>query len=139
MASIQVFFVGNVGGEVTNSVTPNGHENIKFSVAVNEKRGGNDTTTWLRCTAWGSRAKGLTTLAQSGGFASGAQVVVAGTLTSREYQDRNGTTRTSLDVDAQSVDIVKYAGGDRRDDARAQFRQGMEAQGGYEDMSSVPF
>lgn len=118
MAAINVFFHGNIGGEVKNGVTPNGHENIKFSVAVNDKRGGNETTQWINCTAWGARAKGLTTLAQSGGFASGAQVVVAGTLTVREYVDRNGATKTSVDVDAQSVEVVKYAGGESREDGR---------------------
>src|SRR5699024_1837554 len=83
MADINVFFVGNIGGEVKNNVTPNGHENIKFSVAVNSRRGGNETTTWMRCTAWGGLSKGLTTLAQNGGFASGDQVGVAGSLTGR--------------------------------------------------------
>lgn len=110
MATAIVIIAGNIGGEVKNGVTPNGHENIQFSVAVNDRRGGNEATAWYRCTAWGSTAKGLTTLAQNGGFASGATVIVNGTLRPREYQDRNGVTRTSLDVDAASVDIVRYAG-----------------------------
>lgn len=116
MATAIVIIAGNVGGEVKNNVTPNGHENIQFSVAVNDRRGGNETTAWYRCTAWGSTAKGLTTLAQNGGFASGATVIVNGTLRPREFTDRNGQQRTSLDVDASSVDIVKYAG-QQQDDA----------------------
>ena len=109
MATAIITICGNVGGEVKNDVTPNGAENIKFSVAVNDRRGGSEATAWYRCTAWGSTAKGLTTLAQNGGFASGATVIVNGTLRPREFTDRNGVTRTSLDVDAASVDIVKYA------------------------------
>ena len=135
MSTAVVTISGNVGGDVKNGITPNGHENIQFSVAVNQKRGGEESTAWYRCTAWGGTAKGLTSLAQSGGLASGAQVIVVGTLTPREYTDRNGVTKTSLDVNASTVDIVKYAS-DRRDDARQDFRQdGNE----YQDMSEIPF
>lgn len=136
MATAIVTISGHIGGDVKNDVTPNGAENIKFSVAVNSKRGGQESTAWYRCTAWGRTADGLTTLAQSGGFASGAQVIVVGSLTPREFTDRNGANRTSLDVNAQIVDIVKYAGGDRRDDARQEFQQ---AGNEYTDMANVPF
>lgn len=141
MATAVVTISGNVGGEVTNHITPNGHENIKFSVAVNTKRGGEESVAWYRCTAWGGTAKGLTTLAQNGGLASGAQVIVVGTLQPREYEDRNGATRTSLDVNASTVDIVKFAntGSDRRDDARQDFRQQGEAMDDAVDLNSVPF
>lgn len=101
---------GNIGGDPQNGVTPNGAEHIKFSVAVNDRRGGNESTTWFNCTAWGATARGLTTLAQNGGFDKGASVIVIGRFTKREYTDKSGQQRTSLDIDAQTVEIVKYAG-----------------------------
>ena len=38
--------------------------------------------------------------------AKGAKVLVNGTIISREYTDRQGQQRTSLDVNAQSVDLL---------------------------------
>lgn len=137
MATAIVTISGNVGGNVENRVTPSGHENIQFSVAVNDRRGGNESTAWYRCTAWGATAKGLTTLAQNGGFASGAQVIVNGTLRPREFTDRNGQQRMSLDVDASSVDIVKYAGD--RNEPHAPANRPYTGEDEPVSMDSIPF
>lgn len=104
--STTVHFLGTLGSDPENGVTPNGAENLKFRAAVNTRQGQNENTTWYSVTAWGSTAKGLTTLAERGLLAKGARVVVVGTLTSREYTDRQGQPRTSLDVNANSVDLV---------------------------------
>ena len=104
--STTVHFLGTLGTDAEPGQTTTGTENLKFRAAVNTRQGQNENTTWYSVTAWGATAKGLTTLAQRGLLAKGARVVVAGTLTSREYTDRNGQTRTSLDVNANSVELV---------------------------------
>ena len=104
--SATIHFLGTLGSDPENGTTPNGADNLKFRAAVNHRQGQTESTTWYSVTAWGSTAKGLTTLAQRGLLAKGARVVVVGTLTSREYTDRNGQQRTSLDVNANSVELV---------------------------------
>lgn len=101
-----VVFLATLGTDPENGRTPNGAENLKFRAAENVRQGQNEITTWYSVTSWGNSAKGLTTLAHRGLLAKGARVVVTGTLTSREYQDRNGQTRTSLDVNAHDVQLV---------------------------------
>src|SRR5690606_23384941 len=101
-----IVFLGTLGTDPEAGRTPNGHENLKFRAAENVRQGQNEITTWYTVTAWSGTAKGLTSLAVKGLLAKGARVVVTGTLTSREYQDRNGQTRTSLDVNAHDVQLV---------------------------------
>jgi single-strand DNA-binding protein len=111
-----IHFLGTLGSDPETGTTPNGTENLKFRAAVNTRHGQNENTTWYSVTAWSGTAKGLTTLMQRGLLAKGARVVVSGTLTSREYTDRNGQTRTSLDVNANNVELVnppKNAAGPR--------------------------
>lgn len=104
--SAYITFSATLGTDPENGVTPNGAENLKFRCAVNTRVGQNENTSWYSVTTWGGTAKGLTTLAERGLLAKGARVLVNGTLTAREYQDRQGQTRTSLDVNAQSVDLI---------------------------------
>lgn len=104
--STTVHFLGTLGSDPEPGQTPNGHDNLKFRAAVNTRQGQNENTTWYSVTAWSGTAKGLTTLAERGLLAKGARVVVTGTLTSREYTDRNGQQRTSLDVNATNVELV---------------------------------
>jgi single-strand DNA-binding protein len=129
--------VGNLGGEPETRVTPNGKTNVGFSVAVNSKRGGEERTTWFRVTAWGQLAEVLTDLAQRGAFAKGSQVFVSGRIEAREYQDKNGATRTSLDVNASEVQLVggrPVSGGALPGD---EDRGG--GGGGYQDVDDIPF
>ena len=121
-----IHFLGTLGTDAEPGTTPSGAENLKFRAAVNTRQGQSENTTWYSVTAWGGTAKGLTTLAQRGLLAKGARVVVAGTLISREYTDRNGQQRTSLDVNANSVELVNPPKG--ADTGRL-----------IDDMNSVPF
>src|SRR5690606_18712676 len=101
-----VTFLGNLAFDPETGRTPSGHENLKFRALVNSRQGQQEVVTAFNVTAWSGTAKGLTSLAVKGLLAKGARVVVTGTLTSREYQDRNGQTRTSLDVNAHDVQLV---------------------------------
>lgn len=101
-----VTFLGNLAFDPETGRTPSGHENLKFRALVNSRQGQQEVVTAFNVTTWGGTAKGLTTLAERGLLAKGARVLVNGTLTAREYQDRQGQTRTSLDVNAQSVDLI---------------------------------
>ena len=131
IALVQI--IGNLGADAETAITPSGKTNCKFRVAVNSKRGGEERTTWFSVTAWGQLAETLTDLAQRGALAKGSQVFVSGRIESREYQDRNGVTRTSLDVNASEVQLV----GGRP--VNGGPLPGDEEPGGVRDVEDIPF
>lgn len=111
----KVILVGNLGRDPETRYTPNGIMNVQFSMAVsrrwNDQSGQQqERTTWFRVTAWRKLAETMDSLTQSGYLAKGKQVYVMGTLESREYQDQNGVTRTSLDVSADEIQLLGSRG-----------------------------
>lgn len=105
IAKISLF--GNLGRDPETKYTPNGHMNLQFTVAVGRKdRDGSDVTAWYRVTAWGKTAEALDKLVQMGALVKGRQVFVSGTLEPREYTAQDGTPRTSLDVNADNVQLA---------------------------------
>jgi single-strand DNA-binding protein len=131
IATVQV--VGNLGGDPETGITPNGKENVKFSIAVSKRnRDGSEVTNWYRVTAWAGLATTLTDLTQRGSLAKGSKVFVSGRLEPREYTDKNGALRTSLDVSANEVQLV----GERRDQSGG--GGGGQSQD-YRDVDDIPF
>ena len=90
--------------------TPQGTAVCNFSVATTERRKDRsgefqDITTWFNVSLWGSRAE-----ATNQYLSKGKLVYIEGRLTQREYQDRDGKTRTSLDVNASDLQFVGARG-----------------------------
>lgn len=91
--------------------TPNGTMNVSFSIATNRKfrdSSGQDQerTNWFNVTAWGRLAETLDNMGQQGYLRKGRQVYVYGRLEAREYTDKDGKNRTSLDVNASEVQLL---------------------------------
>ena len=116
MASVsQITLVGHLGRDPETRYTPNGRMNVTFTLAVNRRRtdaSGNlqESTNWFRVTGWGRLAESLDKLTQQGALTKGRQVFVSGNFEAREYQDQNGQTRTSLDVNADEVQLLGSRG-----------------------------
>src|SRR5215210_4957288 len=112
MAGIsKVILIGNLGRDPETRYTPSGAMNVQFTMAVsrrwNDQAGQQqERTTWFRVTAWTRLAETLDSLTQSGALVKGRQVYVLGSLESREYQDQQGQTKTSLDVRADEVQLL---------------------------------
>ena len=112
MAGIaKITLVGNLGRDPETRYTPNGTMNVRFTMAVsrrfNDQSGQQqERTTWFSVTAWGKLAETADRLAQSGYLTKGKQVYVDGRIESREYQDQQGQTRTSLDVTANELQLL---------------------------------
>ena len=146
MSLAKVTLLGNLGRDPETRYTPNGRMNVSFSVATSRRwndAGGNlqENTTWFRVTAWGRLAETLDKLTQQGALAKGRQVLVIGSIEQREFTGQDGQTRTSLDVNA---DEVQLAG--NRGDGGGQFGGPMnqERGGDFEQpndggMDDVPF
>ena len=116
MAGIsKVILIGNLGRDPETRYTPNGTMNVQFTMAVSRNfrdQSGQqqERTNWFRVTAWGKLAEILDGLSQQGFVTKGRQVYVEGRLEAREYQDQNGQTRTSLDVNATEFQLLGTRG-----------------------------
>jgi single-strand DNA-binding protein len=104
----KITLVGNLGRDPETRYQQNGRMNVQFTMAVSRQRRDaadnlTEVTNWYRVTAWGQLAETLDRLTQQGALAKGRQVFVSGALEAREYKTDQGETRTSLDVNADTV------------------------------------
>jgi single-strand DNA-binding protein len=111
MASFnRITIVGYLGRDPELRYTPDGTPVCDFSVATTERRKDRsgetqDITTWFRVTVWRRQAE------LAGQYLSkGKQVYVEGRLIQREFQDRDGNTRYSLDVTASDIQFIGSRG-----------------------------
>ncbi len=95
-------FTGAVGRDAEVRVTPSGQSVLNFTVANNIGFGDRQQTLWIRVALWGKRAEG----SLQNYLKKGQQVFVSGELTQREYQANDGTTKTSLELNATIIDLV---------------------------------
>jgi single-strand DNA-binding protein len=127
MASFnKIILVGYLGRDPELRYTPDGTPVCDFSVATTERRKDKagelqDITTWFRVTVWRRQAE------LAGQYlAKGRQVYIEGRLTQREYQDRDGNTRYSLEVTATDVHFMGSRGDEvslQRDEQPVRGRQ----------------
>ncbi|NOT84510.1 MAG: single-stranded DNA-binding protein [Methylococcaceae bacterium] len=95
-------FTGTVGRDAEVRPTPSGQTVLNVTVANNIGFGDKQQTMWVRVALWGKRAEG--SLAQY--LKKGQQVFVSGELSMREYQATDGTTKSSLELNANIIDLV---------------------------------
>jgi single-strand DNA-binding protein len=129
----KIIIVGHLGRDPEMRYTPQGTAVCNFSVATSERRKDKsgeyqDVTTWFNVSLWGNRAE---TTSQY--LSKGKLVYIEGRLTQREYQDRDGNTRTSLDVNASDLQFI----GPRGDDAPVPREERSSRQAPDEDHSSA--
>jgi single-strand DNA-binding protein len=134
MNSITV--AGQLGKDAEIKYMPNGDPVASFSVA--DSKGKDQGAIWWNCSLFGKRAESLTPY-----LTKGQAVTISGTVTEREWTDKDGQKRKSMDVRVQDVALQ----GGKRADAPIQ-QQGTatrtpaprQASGGFADMDSdVPF
>jgi len=105
MAFSKVMIIGNLGRDPEMRYTPNGRQVTEFSVAVTHRGRDPQTgdwadqgTDWYRVTIWGDRAERAAEQ-----FRKGNRVFVEGRFRTREYDAKDGTHRTSLEITADNV------------------------------------
>lgn len=107
-------FIGNIGSDAR--IAQVGDQSVaNFSIAVNEKRKGEETTTWVRCALWGKLVDAIGSY-----LVKGKQVMVAGPIRIEEYTlKESGEVRRELSV--RVSDIVLLGGGEKRQSAGNPF------------------
>lgn len=108
---------GQLGKDAEQRFLPNGDAVCSFSVA--DSQGKDKPTTWWNCSLFGKRAEALGQY-----LTKGQAVTVSGTVIQREYTDKDGNKRTSMDV---RVNDIALQGGKREQQAEPQ-RQAAPAQ-----------
>lgn len=98
-----VTLVGNLGDDPEMRYTPTGKAVATFSMAVVVRRKDGDSwsdvnTTWYRVNAWGNVGEHI---AES--LKRGNRVIVTGTLMARPWEDKEGNSRQSWEVTADTV------------------------------------
>lgn len=98
----KVTLVGNSGSDAELRMTQGGQSVADFNLAVN-RRGGQEgeVTDWYRINVWGKQAD----IAQQY-VKKGIQLCVVGTLSQRRYTDKQGASRTSVEVNADTFVLV---------------------------------
>ncbi|MEI6747324.1 MAG: single-stranded DNA-binding protein [Methylococcaceae bacterium] len=80
---------------------------LNFAVANSIGFGDKKTTLWLYCALWGKRAESVAQY-----LVKGQSVFVSGELSTREYQAKDGTLKTTLALNVSVVDLLgKKSGG----------------------------
>ena len=123
---------GTLGKDAEMRSMPDGTPIASFSVA--DSQGREKPTIWWNCQIFGNRAKSLQPY-----LVKGASVTVSGTVTEREWTDKDGQKRKSMDV---RVNDLALQGG-RKDQAAAPAKQAAKpvaAGSGFDDMTDdIPF
>ena len=131
-------FVGNLGQDAETRATPKGDSVVSFSVGVQSGFGDKATTTWARCSMFGKRGEAVSPY-----LLKGQQVAVSGELSTREWNDKNGQTRTSVEVRVSEIQLVGKRDGQQQAAPRQQAPRQAPQQnngGGFGDFSDdIPF
>jgi single-strand DNA-binding protein len=111
MASLnRIMLIGNVGRD-PESRDYQGTKVVSFTLAVNERytKDGKpeERTQWFRVTFWGGNSAEVV----MNYVKKGSQVYIDGRLSTSEYVDREGKTRTALEVRGQTITLLGSAGG----------------------------
>ena len=94
--------VGHVGSVSDLKYTRDGVAVINISVAVNDPRRKDDPPTWWRCSIWRATAEFVSEYVKKG-----AAVLVAGDRVKlSEWTGQNGDARTTLELNATSVQLL---------------------------------
>lgn len=113
MASFnKIILVGYLGRDPELRYTPDGTPVCNFTVATTERKKDKsgefqDHTTWFRVNLWRRQAE-----VASQYLSKGKQVYIEGRLSQSEYQDKDGNTRTSLEISATDLQFIGSRGDD---------------------------
>lgn len=95
----KLIIIGNLTKDPDYSVSQNGTPMCRFTVAVN-RRGGEETD-FFRVTTFRKNAENCAAY-----LSKGRKVCIVGEVHINEYTDRDGATRTSVDVLASEVEFL---------------------------------
>jgi len=121
-------FTGRIGKDSETRFTQGGMAICSFSVAVDYGFGENKGTNWIRCSLFGKRAEGQLPKY----LVKSTHVAISGELRIREYDDKEGNKRTSVEVSVDKLDLIGGRNEQPSNNAPQRQNQSMPAQGGQQ-------
>jgi single-strand DNA-binding protein len=120
---------GTLGKDAEVKYLPNGDAIANFSVA--DSQGRDKPTIWWNCGLYGKRAESLSQY-----LTKGQAVTVTGSVSEREWTDKEGNKRKSMDV---RVNDVALQGGRKNEEPQQERRQAPAPQQVNIDDDDIPF
>jgi single-strand DNA-binding protein len=124
-----ITIAGGLGRDAELKYLNNGDPICNFSVA--DSQGRDKGTIWWNCTLFGKRAEALSQY-----LTKGQSVTVVGTITEREWQDKEGAKRKSMDV---RVSEIALQGGRKDAEPQEERRQAPKPAPIDIDSDDLPF
>lgn len=129
-----ITFIGNLTRDVDTRSTQSGKTVCTFTVAVDRKfkdTKGNTVVDFFYVHAWNKLGESCARY-----LAKGRKVAVVGELQARTYEAKDGTTRMSLDVQADEVEFLSP-----REKNDSGYQPSEPSPGGFTDVPSedIPF
>lgn len=124
---------GRIAADAEVKFMPNGDPIAEFRLASDVGFGERKTTNWFRCSIWGKRGEAL-----APHLTKGTPVTVFGTLTLREWTNKEGVNQLSPEV---RVDEIELQGG-KKDATQPASRPAQRPASGapFDDMADdIPF
>jgi single-strand DNA-binding protein len=130
-------FTGTVGRDAEVRYTPSGLAVLSVTVANNIGFGDKQQTLWIRVALFGKRAEGNL----QNYLKKGQQVFVSGELTQNEYKANDGSMKTSLELNANIIDLIgkRNESGQGQQAYQASGTQASTPQGGSHDNFDAPY
>jgi single-strand DNA-binding protein len=111
-----VHLAGHLGKDPETRYTPNGQKLTTFTMAVNQRKGKEDVTIWVRVVIWGDHLDRILSYLKKG-----SGVIVIGKMNPpQSYTDKEGRTQISLEVTAEMVEFSPFGRSDRNADGQGQ-------------------
>jgi len=124
MAKERLEITGRLGAKPELRSTKNGKQVSSFSVAVKNKRAGEETTNWYDVSVWEKQAELAVRLLDKGDL-----VCVAGSPSVKTFTTRSGENKASIQITAQTFDLL----------AKGKGSGGSKAEAEEPDFSDIPF
>ena len=122
---------GALGKDAETRTTQGGDSVTSFNVAVEDRQGKEKATLWFTCSLWGKRGESVLPYLKDK-----TQIAVSGELANREYTDKEGNKRYSLDVRVN--DLTLLGGKQEASKPDTKWKPGDDAPASF-DEDSIPF
>lgn len=98
--------IGNLGQDAQVKQTKDGQQFLGFTVAVSEKRNGQESTTWFSCSAWGDR---FVTGAIGQYLKKGTKVYIEGNYNPSLFNAQDGSVQISHNLMVNQIELLGSA------------------------------
>lgn len=136
----KVILIGNLTRDPELSETNSGIAVCRFGLAVNRQYSSSDgerETDFFQVTAWRGTAENVARYCKKGN-----KIAIVGSLEIKNYEDRDGVKRTSVDIVAQDVEFLTQRAredGESSNDTPQRNRSGKPQLQSFDDDSDIPF